>query len=54
MPGCATQRLVELELDDEADKVPAVEGRGDTVWVKCLDYRKGRVGRRWRGLLVPL
>lgn len=26
VPGCAAQRLMELELDDEADKVPAVEG----------------------------
>lgn len=41
VPGCVTQRLVELELDDEADKVPGV-GDGMTCVVGEVSRLEGR------------
>lgn len=36
VPGCSTERLVELELDHEADKVPGGGWRGVRTWELTL------------------
>lgn len=36
VPGCRTERLVELELDHEADEVPGGEWRGLRTWELTL------------------